>query len=296
MHEFGRPAGLNKPEPERHLWKTGRRGQQASTPCSRAAAPLRFSSLALIELIQEVEARTRRAPSARYDALARNLPIVHRTMNPGRLLDGSPLQPGVGSNTREQLGVGGHTFFWIGNCAYDEWDLALLWEASAENTEPPGIAAPWDTGGLCKGSLGEAIKVEVARSILARYSLSSPEYRTYLAAVIECCFDDPSQYLRPDYRTIPWYPGWRATPRCGSPPHRTFELRRSGDVEVAASLVALVAAEGAFANEPRVLRGLKGLANMLDARWVRVEAEHGERPHEAMQRLIRTYLHELDLV
>jgi hypothetical protein len=206
------------------------------------------------------------------------------------LFAGSPvLAPGAGSVNRELLGLGGHTFFWVGRMSYDPAPLVLVWESAAERTVPPdGHCAPWDTGGLLThGTLGTNPTLEDALTTLDRYSLPLGEYRDYLSLVIETCFEEPADYRNGQPRR--WYPG-RMTRALAdiSPPAHTFELRRAGPVPIQTGLVAAIVDEPWFAEKPGLLRDLRKHVKQLDAAWR--SPRQGESVQTAAARYVEEYL------
>jgi|GEM_PF-5894483 len=251
-----------------------------------------MSPVALLN--DELVERTGRRLTGGVRTIADHLPLIHRTSYPERLLQGDELEPGQGGPCRTDLGLDGHTYFWVGASAYDQWNVTLIWEAYVEGTMPASVAAPWDTGGLCSQSLGQGVPPDRARELLVQYSLPAPDYREFLAGTIECCFDDIAGYL--SCVSPEWYPGW-IIPRAidPSPPHHTFELRRAGPVTIEHGLVAIVAVESWFVDNPRMLRALKQWARRKEADWVAVE-ESREQPTQAVQRFVRNFLAQRDLI
>lgn len=242
------------------------------------------------ELRDELRAMTGVEPLGKFDMLAAELPLLHRCNDPDRLLLDSHLMPGKGSKHREDLGLGGCTFFWVGRCAYDRARLVLIWAPEAEHAPQPGYGAPWDTGGLLtKGTVGNGLTLERAREIIARYSLPVGDYRDYLSLVLETCFDQPGDYLGDGSRQPRWYPACRPPPiQDADPAARTFEVRRVGNVEVAHELVAVVPDETAFEGTPGLLRKLERHLTRLGAEWVKPRT--GERPHLTATRFVADFL------
>jgi hypothetical protein len=259
--------------------------------CPRACAVSSIGSMASVgELRDELASMTGVQPSGRYDELAAELPLLHRCNEPERLLQDTALIPGTGSKHRQDLGLGGCVFFWVGRCAYDRCPLVLVWAPEAERAQPDGYGAPWDTGGLLtKGTLYPQISFDDALIAIERYSLPLATYRSYLSLVIETCFNDPADYLRNGVRRPRWYPGCRPPPiPDAGPPARTFEVRRAGSVEIATALVAIVPDESAFVDSPRTLRKLRQYAADVGAAWVLPRP--GEPSHVAATRFVADFL------
>jgi len=210
----------------------------------------------LAELARELSEMTGRAPTGALDSVARELPILHRSMIPERLLVDPELAPRKGSRNREALGLGDCTFFWVGSCAYDECHLVLVWAPEAEWQPPDGL-------GL---------------------------YRSYLSMVLETCFHEWGDYLS-GRRPPEWYPGLRHPPiPLAGPPSRTFEVRRLGSVPIADHLVAVIPDKAYFADNPATLRQIRRFSVKHEARWI--EPERGERPHVAARRFVAEFLRE----
>lgn len=243
----------------------------------------------LRDLGNELRAWTGFAPTGRWDMLAAELPLLHRTSTPERLLGEPSLIPGDGAPSRAVLGTSGCVFFWVGRQSYDA-RLVLVWEASVEQGPPDGFGAPWDTGGLMsKGTLGTTLDAFGAREAIARYSLPLGEYREYLSMVIETCFAEPSACWDVGGRPTKWYPGYvRAPDQIPELPAQTFEVRRAGPVEVGPGLLAAVADESWFCDQPRVLRELKQVVRRHRATWW--APRPAEPPHVAAMRFVEDFL------
>ncbi len=268
-------------------------------PCARrVAASLDARRLAAYrvrivddQLRHTLTERTGIEPTGKRSRLAAELPLLHRCGKRFGGWSGSGLCAGPRSSNASALGLNDHVFFWAGACAYDQWNVALVWEPAIESRLPSAVAAPWDTGGLMTGSLGKPTPLAAAKRILGDHTLPVPDYRRYLASVLECCFASPAEYLRPDGRPLPYYPGWLVAPRCAKPPQFTFEVRAQGTVDFTPNLVAVVVDEPAFGGgttRARVLRELKRWSRRSGAEWVPVESH--EEPHEAAQRYVQHFL------
>lgn len=231
---------------------------------------------------------------------ALELPLLHR-VGPRSLRDflnmlEDPLRslelvPGEGGSEarrtlQEGLAEAPGVYFWVGHCAYrdSDPDLLFVWAASAEDSEPGGMAAPWDTAGLTtKMTLGRNLTHDEAVDTVRRYSLplrrdgASP-YRRYLAAMLACSYDAPEAYQRGD-QPRRRYPGWSVDPprenRGGSRAemaHHTFEVRRFGQVSLSTGLLGIFVKAAVLAKSRGARRRLETLAR--SAVW-----EEGRRLH-----------------
>ena len=250
----------------------------------------------LSELIAELLAHTGVEAPSELGLLAAEMPLSHRCApDHGHELLASldhdtTLAPGIGSAARSELGLAGSVYQWLGPCAYPETDLVLVWDSSQDRVMP-GVASPWDTGGLCgtMATLGRQVSIMEARALVARYTLDLAEARTYLAHVLACSYLHPTDYLAgtPPAR---WYPGWTPgrQPLEAALPTRTFEVRRAGVVPVFDSLVAAVVHERGFAKFPRLLRRLRACLKTKEAEYVPCRTQ--ERAEQAARRFVWQHL------
>jgi hypothetical protein len=256
------------------------------------------------ELMEEVRAASNRELRGAQRSAAWQVPLLHRTSYPQQMAevlvaDAGLLEPKTGASARAELGTAGSVFFWVARCSYPETDMILVWAPSYESLALVGdaaddasvaLAAPWDTGGLLSAPFGYFLSNDHARTLLERYSLPLPHYRSYLAAVLEACFVHPTDYL--EGRTPePGYPAWDAgTASNSGPPSHTFEVRHRGAVPVHPALAAVVVDSQAFANKPRLRREMRRRVRSLGAEVV--EPQHGENAQGAAHRYVSRFLRE----
>lgn len=232
-------------------------------------------------------------PTGKFDRLAFDLPLLHRCNSPARLEDSKLLIANSGAASRTALGVGdGNTFFWTGRCAYDPAPLILIWAPEAERVPPNGYGAPWDTAGMMtKGTVGRNVDLDEAISTINKYSIPISEYRTYLSMVLESCFESPTDYIDHGGKPPRWYPGRTTAPiREADLPSQTFEVRRSGPVDIACQLVAIVEDSTWFADGERVrlLGRLKRSFAESEVEWVK--CKKGEKGYMAAASYVRDFL------
>ena len=247
---------------------------------------------ALSELVEELQDRTGIVGQGTCLPIAAHLPLIHRCGDPIRLLenlDDSPeLLPGAGSANREELGMGGRVFQWLGSCAYPEAKLALIW-SPAHVSAVATWGLPWDTGGLMtKGTLGRVIDVDQERRMIERYRLVGSEYREFLALVLECSFATAVDYIAGQLPEN-WYPGW-VTPRAvlPSPPCHTFEVSSDAPFPIKPELIAAVIEEGAFANHSRLLAKFRKYLRSCGADYI--QYEQNQRPDQAVKDYVMQFL------
>lgn len=230
---------------------------------------------ALVEEVLGVTGKRQADPVAAL--AAREMPRVHRSSRHLEIAQSASVEmkllPGTGSARRTTLGLDGCVFFWVGGLAYQHSSVVLVWDA-ADHVDD-GVAAPWDTVGLCsKSTLGRDLDIEKARETIAKCTLSFPEYQEYLGLVLTACFDSWSDYVhgRP---AMQWYPGRHIG---AGPPNsaaaQTFELRRVGAQPIGVGLRAVIVEEAAFAEHPRALRNFREVVAEWSADWVRVRPGH----------------------
>ena len=278
-----------------------------------------LAGLHLEELLAELEERTGCSRANAALGLARDLPLLHRNNDLPRLLrsiteGNTVLEPGTGSANRRVVEPQPCTYFWVGSCAYgrekDGVKLVLVWGPEAERDGVVGLAAPWDTAGLCNAqlrTLGQAVSEREAVALVDKYSLPGVAtggherdrsfYREYLAAVLESCFGGGARYLdaKPPIRG---YPGW-IEPRQTPPeaPHHTFELRRRGTLKMANDLIAVIVDATLFANDHSGLRTLRQWVRSQTA-WRAEEQPYlvdtrREKVAEFASKIVREFLKEL---
>lgn len=276
----------------------------AKLATSRVVGGIMDTTARIEELMAEVRSAANCGLRGTQRSVAWQAPLLHRTTSPREIAavvatDDGQLVPGTGARVRTELGTVGSVFFWVARCSYPETDMILVWapgfESSvlggdADGDRPLAFAAPWDTGGLLSKPFGYSLSLAQARTLLERYSLPLPDYRSYLAAVLEACFVDAEKYFR-GVPPGPGYPGWCAgTRRNSGPPSYTFEVRHHGAVRLHPFLAAVVVDTEAFANAPRLLRALRRRVNSVGA--VVVEPRHGEKAQDAAHRYVRRFLRE----
>lgn len=277
------------------------------------------------ELVVELEAKAPlRRDGVSAGLLAGTLPLLHRVgpksvdafldeIAKGGGVGGGTLRPGEGSAARQillaALGEGRCVYFWLGHCAYAHPDPELLWiwSAEAERVGPAGMAAPWDSAGLCtEATLGRNLDAAGATERVKKYSLPIqgdhvPPHRRYLAEVLERSFEHPDDYWNGGTPTA-WYPGWEMAPprldnggTMAAPPHHTFEVRRQGEVSLVEKLLGVVASANVLARNRAATKALehqvKTHAVWAEGRRVhRVDTGRGMKVLRTASNLVRTYL------
>jgi len=206
---------------------------------------------------------------------SREMPVSHRSSRPvelaASLASNDPLTPREGARVRADLETGDCVFFWIGSCAYPEPGMVLVWESWFDERIAQGaLAAPWDTGGLRRKTLGTKISVSGARSLLDRFSLPPPTFREFLALVIGTSFTSANDYVAGVKPSGTSYPGWDMAnlANYSGPASHTFELRVPGETNLLPDLVGVVVDERRFAERPQDLRALQGFLRSQEVDYV----------------------------
>ena len=166
----------------------------------------------LAELLTEL-ADLRAANAHRVQHFARVLPDASRRLEQIPLLHGirntqdledvvrnglrSRTQRGDGPSEPEQrLGIVDVVYTAAG-LLYPQKQAALIFSHRAEGAAEVS-ASPWDSGAFCRSlcpHLPPAATDGRRRELFARYSLSAPDYRTYLVQYVSSCFGSAEDYL-----------------------------------------------------------------------------------------------------